>query len=916
MEESKSKKPSAESVSYVTRLFAAVAREFAEEKPAAYVPSSAEPSTPDADPAAPYIRAASVLVTFEPSTLNPLAAGPLGSAAPVDDDRKRAMQSLFGHSLLVVDAQGTLRCCLRDPVRRAALAELLAADRMVEALEANRQAAFDPTDPVQRMFVAVLGNFFRNPESLKELRLEELTALQQVVPWVEGLNLWLPPAREILRYQERERLLDPVRLLIGRWEKGEYVEQDGRPVWKRGLFVEHFRGRKDELRRLRAYVDVAKSESYAESAQRAVSAAVASLFDLHRSPPLMIHGPGGVGKSTLMAKFLLQHAEAQERERFPFVYIDFDRPDILSVGGDPSEGVTLNLHTLLSEIARQFAVQYPEAELPLTTFLGRLRAESSSRVSVEPESYIAELGHIHGTYVEPDRPVLMVLDTFEEVQQQGRENVYQLFDFLRTFQSSFPRLRVVLAGRAPVTEEEAGLHVHNVALPDLDKEAARGFLQSRGVQNEEVADELIELAGRQPLALKLAADLVRDVGVAEVRESVGGTGLISRLRRAWTQTDVTGRLYHRLLNHIADPEVRQLAHPGLVLRRVTADIIKGVLAEPCGVEVEDDAAARRLFDRLRQQVSLVAPAEPGALRHRPDVRRIMLPLILSDPKKPSREIQERAVAYYEPQEGTAARAEEIYHRLILGQPREVVVRRWTDGLKAHLLTALDELPPPAQAFVAARLDVERPDSVWRVADLEDWELYAERRVRKMLSMKNGAARADRLLKQRPDRSPVSRLYGIAALVYNVHNQGRGAAEDAISRYRKAGVHADLVDELEAMLAAPEGGTQGLFTPDELNQIAAAIKSADLEYSPQLRYGLFATIPPDYFHSIPVAETMPEQLRRDLLHLNLRGLLHDGAHPMVLWLQTAVDLIGNTVQAKPLRKLLAQARRRVLRVENP
>src|SRR5918993_1251014 len=87
MEKPQSKKPSAgrdQGVPDIAGLFAAVEREFLEERPAAYVPSSAEPGTPDADPVAPYVRAAAVLATFDASTLNPLAdpAESLGADAP------------------------------------------------------------------------------------------------------------------------------------------------------------------------------------------------------------------------------------------------------------------------------------------------------------------------------------------------------------------------------------------------------------------------------------------------------------------------------------------------------------------------------------------------------------------------------------------------------------------------------------------------------------------------------------------------------------------------------------------------------------------------------------------------------------------------------------------------------------------
>ena len=48
-----------------------------------------------------------------------------------------------------------------------------------------------------------------------------------------------------------------------------------------------------------------------------------------------------------------------------------------------------------------------------------------------------------------------------------------------------------------------------------------------------------------------------------------------------------------------------MAHPGLVLRRVTPDLILKVLAQPCGIEVPDEETARELFDELAREVSLV-----------------------------------------------------------------------------------------------------------------------------------------------------------------------------------------------------------------------------------------------------------------------------------------------------------------------
>jgi len=60
------------------------------------------------------------------------------------------------------------------------------------------------------------------------------------------------------------------------------------------------------------------------------------VFSLHEAPPMVIYGPGGIGKSTLLAKFILEHAEAaqqkKEGEVFSWIYLDFDRPVVMAEG--------------------------------------------------------------------------------------------------------------------------------------------------------------------------------------------------------------------------------------------------------------------------------------------------------------------------------------------------------------------------------------------------------------------------------------------------------------------------------------------------------------------------------------------------------------------------------------------------------
>jgi len=59
---------------------------------------------------------------------------------------------------------------------------------------------------------------------------------------------------------------------------------------------------------------------------------------------------------------------------------------------------------------------------------------------------------------------------------------------------------------------------------------------------------------------------------------------------------------------------------------VTPELIQEVLAKPCHLRVKDLAHAEELFDSLAQEEALVV-VDGRALRHRPDVRPVMVRLL-------------------------------------------------------------------------------------------------------------------------------------------------------------------------------------------------------------------------------------------------------------------------------------------------
>ncbi|WP_369144352.1 hypothetical protein [Streptomyces sp. R44] len=397
-------------------------------------------------------------------------------------------------------------------------------------------------------------------------------------------------------------------------------------------------------------------------------------------PLLTLTGIGGSGKSTLLGEALRPRLQALVAggDVPAVVVIDLDR-----VAFRPDAEVELSF-----DVTRQLEVAWPE----LAAGLAEARvAETRSR------SGRRELGSDSGQYVESlvrsttslewsvgdllrssprgVEPVLLVLDTFEEWQRARpfagpRETwndpeavMAEWLDKLRR-SMGISGLRVVVSGRAAFSLVPGA----SIELRELDAAPAAELL-GRLCVGRDIAPRLAAQVGGNPLTLHVAA---RCVGRLDPEERAGfladgatAPELDEDLRRAV--------LYDRFLGHIGDPEVRKLAHPGLVLRRVTPELVQEVLAEPCGFTEMTREEADGLVDRLADEVWLVRRAADGSLQHLPEVRRPMLALMARDPAVRDRipTVHERAAAWYHPQDvdvrepATTENVEAYYHRLML-----------------------------------------------------------------------------------------------------------------------------------------------------------------------------------------------------------------------------------------------------------
>ncbi len=683
----------------------------------------------------PLHEAAAVLTWFDPASLRASD----GAADPT------AVEELLAHSQPVVQADGIQQWALSPRIRVATLRQLRERGRIHAALAAN---PVRPPGPLQ----AALETYLRGTGvPVEQQSLAELSGSYQACEWLRDAGFTNLPDRDgIQRRIDWLTLLEPFKHIAGK----------------------HFQGRDRELAKLRSYVDVLPSSSWPEAMSRGVKRGL-----VKTRPPLLIYGPGGVGKSALLARFILDHARAPGIDRFPFIYLDFDRPDV-----DASEPLTL-----LIEAVRQLGIEYPDA-CDRCDQIRRDWLQPLAKSSPSTRRFRSAAVHDFGSLIESlrasGRPVLFVLDTFEEVQWRSDEYVTAIWRLIEDIQQVVDRLRVCVSGRGQI----AGRRPEELPLTGLDEKASIGYLQASGVTDPVVARTLARQVRGNPLSLKLAAELFAREGLKGGRLDIDTRGyFFKRVADGVIQR----QLYQRILGHIHSEDVRRLAHPGLVLRRITPELILHVLAGPCHLNIHSAAEARALFDELRREVSLVTPVSDGVLEPRRDLRRLMLGLLETDEPRKVRAIRELAVAWYQSRPATSAeRSEEIYHRLSLGQDPDVIDARWLPGVEPYLMTVLPEFQGARLAYLALRLNLEVNEETRRLAEVEDWERIVERKAGDLLA-KGQPEEALSLLTSRDERTAASPVFGLEATAlaqlgrwadsFTVLDRGIESALDAAAR---------------------------------------------------------------------------------------------------------------------------------------
>ncbi|MHA6265136.1 P-loop domain-containing protein [Arenibacterium sp. CAU 1754] len=575
-----------------------------------------------------------------------------------------------------------------------------------------------PDNRTQRAFERLMSSHNEVEEVLQSQDAEAIADILDAMAWIARaprLQEGLPDRQTVTQALADARRMAPLRRLVG----------------------DHFQGRKDVLEKMRTYLEAPEV-----------------------SDVLFLHGPGGIGKSTVLAKFALDAADRDDVDAI--VYLNLDRPILR-----PEEPLSLLLD-LLSQLARQF----PDHSDPLIQVSGMVRdferrlsysqkeqslLESTSSAQNDWDWIVSDvagaIAKLPGT-----RQILVLVDTFEQAQRLGSRVVSEMWRMTKHLMGQVPRMRIIAAGRL----EEVQFTQNRVALEAFERSDVERVLTkaTKAPLSSKLIDDIFMLTDGHPLTVQLAASFVDRAGPGAFDDPELAQQQLSELK----EQKRDALLYGRILQQINDPQVQQIAIPGLVMRRITPGVIREVLAEPCNLTLEpgqeDD-----LFDRMAAEVDLVSldysDPEAPALVHRPDVRALMLSDLRQEQHAQAAEIDDRAIQYFSEQDGDYARAEEIYHRLWRGDFGFQLENRWMPGVAPLLVSALDELPPNRQGWLADKLGVTPAPQVAETLDLSDWESSVAAQARQLL--KRGDARTVLTqLSERTDRTAGSELLAIEA----------------------------------------------------------------------------------------------------------------------------------------------------------
>ncbi|WP_111707723.1 NACHT domain-containing protein [Lutibacter citreus] len=487
--------------------------------------------------------------------------------------------------------------------------------------------------------------------------------------------------------------------------------------------TKNFAGRSKELKRVNDYVDWLPKSNIVNK----ISSTFRNIINWHEKPPLLIKGIGGIGKSTIVAKFIMDQNGSNEKGNLPFVYIDFDLP-----------GFTLKEPmTILIEALRQINIQYPihkDLINRVSEQISSLILSDNENVEMIKSTNTTTRNYIYGTIegiiknnnldfkTIGKKPILVVFDSFEEMQYRASSTeLFTFYQFISEISEKFPRIRPIFVGRSELYIGVDNFKFDLMEIKEFDADSANSLLEKTGVSDKETRNFIYDNFGGNPLMLTLATDLAkRDGGFNfKNKEEIKG--------KKWQY------LVRRILGHIHDDDVRKIAVPGMLVRYLNPEVIIQVLAEPTKLGFTDRSKAEKIYEELRKEVSLISKSSDGeSFSFRQDLRMTCESMILENYPEESKAIRENAINYYsnyeaieDLEERKKHQAEYFFHLLKKEVIPEKLDASTFNELRPYLEHSIIELPASSRRFIDSLSNQNSSEETVNESNIsnDDWEQY-------------------------------------------------------------------------------------------------------------------------------------------------------------------------------------------------
>lgn len=279
-------------------------------------------------------------------------------------------------------------------------------------------------------------------------------------------------------------------------------------------------------------------------------------------------GQGGVGK-TMQLRWLAARRWVPRPSPTACARIDYDALDPVMCARYPFLTLLLVAEQLAPQLTRNpfsTLLRTYSAFLALTRYGSRGRddidhAEAQLAGETVPALFIEACAAVG------KGPVVVILDTLEELSLRYPTETAALIDRLADVAAATPALRLVFTGRYAVPAvRDRFPELLDIPVKAFDDEQANAYLATvRGIRDERRRADLVRRSGGLPFVLALYGDLVTqdpDIVLEDVHE----------------REPQLVYLVDRVIDRIREPLVRWLLRYGSIPRRLTRDYVLKVLA--------------------------------------------------------------------------------------------------------------------------------------------------------------------------------------------------------------------------------------------------------------------------------------------------------------------------------------------------